>query len=218
MMHLSLIQKIVVYALPLLFAITVHEVAHGWVASKLGDKTAQILGRLTLNPIKHIDMIGTIIVPLILLALGGFIFGWAKPVPINPQNFKNPRRDLALVSISGPFSNLIMAFIWAAIMKLGIYLYGIGLHAALPVVLMGQAGIFINLILMILNLIPIPPLDGGHFVSCLLPGRIAYYYDRIEPYGFLILLILIATRILSLIFTPLLILFYRLIASLFGLG
>jgi len=218
MIHLSLIQKIIIYALPLLFAITVHEVAHGWVASKLGDKTAQILGRLTLNPIKHIDMIGTIIVPLILLWLGGFIFGWAKPVPVNPRNFKNPRHGMALVSIAGPLSNLFMAIIWAIIMKLGLVLYGRGIHAALPVILMGQAGIFINLILMILNLIPIPPLDGGHFVSSLLPGRIAYYYDRIEPYGFLILLILIATHVLSLIFTPALFFLYRIIASIFGLG
>jgi len=187
-MDMTLIQKICIWAVPVLFAITVHEVAHGWVALKCGDKTALMLGRLTFNPLKHIDLIGTIFVPLILLALGGFIFGWAKPVPVNPNNLKY-RRQMALVSIAGPLANLIMAFLWALLMKLGLYLSDHFTLASIPLIYMGQAGVFINLMLGLLNLIPIPPLDGGRFVSALLPGKQAYYYDRLEPYGFIILLV-----------------------------
>jgi Zn-dependent protease len=218
MLELNFIQKVIVLALPILFAITVHEVAHGWVASKLGDKTALMLGRLTLNPLKHIDLVGTVILPLILLFMGGFIFGWAKPVPVNPNNLKKPRRDMALVAIAGPIANIIMAFIWAGIMKLGIILTGHGLKFALPIVLMGQAGIMINLVLMILNLIPIPPLDGSRIISALLPAKLAYKYDRIAPYGIFILLLLLVTRILHLILFPPIILLQKLIATIFGLG
>jgi len=218
MLELNFIQKVIVLALPILFAITVHEVAHGWVASKLGDKTALMLGRLTLNPLKHIDLVGTVILPLMLLFLGGFIFGWAKPVPVNPNNLKKPRRDMALVAIAGPIANIIMAFIWAGIMKLGIILTGHGLKFALPIVLMGQAGIMINLVLMILNLIPIPPLDGSRIISALLPAKLAYKYDRIAPYGFFILLLLLVTGILHLFLFPPIILLQKLIAIIFGLG
>jgi len=218
MLELNFIQKVIVLALPILFAITVHEVAHGWVASKLGDKTALMLGRLTLNPLKHIDLVGTVILPLMLLFLGGFIFGWAKPVPVNPNNLKKPRRDMALVAIAGPIANIIMAFIWAGIMKLGIILTGHGLKFALPIVLMGQAGIMINLVLMILNLIPIPPLDGSRIISALLPAKLAYKYDRIAPYGIFILLLLLVTGILHLILFPPIILLQKLIATIFGLG
>lgn len=218
MMELSLLQKIIIWALPVLFAITIHEVAHGYVASKLGDKTALILGRLTFNPLKHIDMIGTVLVPLVLLFLGGFIFGWAKPVPINPRNFKNPRRDMALVSIAGPLSNLIMAFIWAAIMKLGLMLMGMGTKAGLPITLMGQAGIMINLVLMFLNLIPIPPLDGSRIVAAIIPMKWLYYYDRIEPYGFVILLLLIFTGVLGWIIGPGIMAIYKLFILIFHLN
>jgi Zn-dependent protease len=217
MLDLNIIQKIAVWALPVLFAITVHEVAHGWVALKLGDKTALMLGRLTLNPLKHIDMVGTVIVPLVLLTFGGFIFGWAKPVPINPQNFKHKKRDMALVSIAGPLANFIMAIIWAGITKLGLILLNNGMSAALPVVLMGQAGISINLVLMVLNLIPIPPLDGSHIIAAILPGRWVYYYDRIAPYGFFILLFLLITGMLSFILWPPIMALQRLIATLLGL-
>jgi len=218
MWQLNIIQKIIVLAFPVLFAITVHEVAHGWIASKLGDKTALMLGRLTLNPLKHIDIVGTIIVPLALLFLGGFIFGWAKPVPVNPNNLKKPRRDMALVAIAGPIANIIMAFIWAAIMKLGSILMGHGLQFALPIVLMGQAGILINLTLMALNLIPIPPLDGSRVIAALLPPKLAYKYDRIAPYGFFVLLLLLTTGILRLFLWPPIALLHKLIAMIFGLG
>lgn len=218
MWQLNFIQQVIVYALPILFAITVHEVAHGWVASKLGDKTALMLGRLTLNPLKHIDLIGTVIIPLILLFLGGFIFGWAKPVPVNPNNLKKPRRDMAFVAIAGPIANIIMAFIWAAIMKLGSVLMGHGLQFALPIVLMGQAGVMINLVLMVLNLIPIPPLDGSRVVSALLPPKLAYKYDRIAPYGIFVLLLLLVTGILHLFLWPPIVLLQKLIAMIFQLG
>lgn len=217
MWQLNFIQQVIVYALPILFAITVHEVAHGWVASKLGDKTALMLGRLTLNPLKHIDLIGTVILPLTLLLLGGFIFGWAKPVPVNPNNLKKPRRDMALVAIAGPIANIIMAFFWAAIMKLGSILMGHGLQFALPIVLMGQAGIMINLVLMALNLIPIPPLDGSRVVAALLPPKLAYKYDRIAPYGIFILLLLLVTHILHLFLWPPIVLLQKLISLIFRL-
>jgi Zn-dependent protease len=203
-MNLSTMQMIAVWAIPVVFAITLHEASHGWMASKLGDKTAQMLGRLTLNPLKHIDLFGTIIIPLSLLLMGGkVIFGWAKPVPINPQNLKHPRRDLALISIIGPFSNLLMAIIWAMVMKVGLLLnHNAATNIPLFLKLTGEAGIMINLILGVLNLIPIPPLDGGHFVSNLLPKRVAYYYDRVERYGFVIILILVLTRVLNVLLIP----------------
>lgn len=217
MLQLSFIQNITVWALPVLFAITVHEVAHGLVASKLGDKTALILGRLSFNPLKHIDLIGTVLVPLVLLWMGGFIFGWAKPVPINARNFKNPRRDMAIVSIAGPLANFMMAIIWAGIMKIGLVLMSHGIIAARPVLLMGQAGITINLVLMFLNLIPIPPLDGSRIIAALLPLRWLYYYDRIEPYGFFILLIIIFTGSLGWILGPGINICYNLLFLIFRL-
>jgi len=218
MIQMTLIQTIAIWLLPVLFGITVHEVAHGWMASKLGDKTAKILGRLTLNPIKHIDLIGTVLLPLALLFFRSpFIFGWAKPVPISPKNFKHPRRDMVLVSLAGPLSNLLMAFIWAGVAKLGMILISSGLQWATPILLMGQAGILVNVILMVLNLIPIPPLDGGRVVSGLLPGRLAYHYDRIEPYGFIILIVLLFTNVLGLIITLPLNLILGFIFTIFGL-
>ncbi len=197
MMELTIMQKIAIWAIPVILAITVHEVAHGWVAAKFGDKTAQMLGRLTLNPMKHIDPIGTIIVPIALLIAGGFVFGWAKAVPVNTANFKNPRHDMAWVAIAGPASNLLMAVAWAFVAKLG-YLVSmtypdIGQFLALS----GLAGISINLVLFILNLIPIPPLDGSRVLSAFLPKKLAYNYNRIEPYGFLILLGLLIFGILG---------------------
>ena len=195
---LNLVQKIIIWAVPVIFAITVHEFSHGWVASKLGDNTAKFLGRLTLNPIKHVDPIGTIAVPLILLVLGGFVFGWAKPVPINWSNLRNPKRDIALVAIAGPLSNLIMALLWALFIKLGIMLsHSISPSIALSMIYMGSAGILINLVLLFLNLIPIPPLDGSRVVSSFLPRKLANSYNMVEPYGFIILVLLLATGVLS---------------------
>jgi Zn-dependent protease len=217
-MDMSLIQKIIIWAIPVLFAITIHEVAHGWVALKFGDKTALMMGRLTINPIKHIDPLGTILVPGVLLALGGIIFGWAKPVPVTPQNLRNPRRDMAIVAVAGPASNLLMAIFWAAIMKIGLLLGGESPRFAIPIIYMGQAGIFINLMLMVLNLVPLPPLDGGQFVSNLLPPKKAYYFDKIEPYGFLILLVLLATGILTKILGPIIFYLWHLLTIIFHLA
>lgn len=201
---INILQKIILWGIPLLFAITVHEVAHGWIAAKLGDPTAKMLGRLTLNPIKHIDLIGTIIVPLTLLMLGGFIFGWAKPVPITWQNLKNPKRDTALVALAGPMANLMMALLWAMVAKIGSLLKGNDNSLSLKVIIaMGEIGIIVNIVLLILNLFPIPPLDGSRIVSAFLPGRLAYQYNRLELVGFFILIGLIATGVLQYILLPL---------------
>lgn len=187
MMELTLMQKFAVWAMPVMFAITLHEVAHGWVAMLFGDRTAQLQGRLTLNPIKHIDPVGTILVPGLLLFLGGFIFGWAKAVPVNPYNFKRPKVDMAWVAIAGPLANLLMAIIWAAIAKLGLVLMASQPDLGQFLTYSGMAGISINLILLVLNLLPIPPLDGSRVLSAALSPKLSYYYNRIEPYGFFIL-------------------------------
>lgn len=202
-MHgLTVIQYAAVAALPLLFAITVHEVAHGWVALRFGDRTAQMLGRLTLNPVKHIDPIGTILVPGALLMLGGFIFGWAKPVPVDWRNLHNPKRDMAIVAAAGPLANLAMAIGWAIIAKIGLMLASSFPWASVPMILMGKIGIFLNLVLMVLNLLPIPPLDGGRVLTGLLPGRWAIMLAKVEPYGFFILLGLLITGVLWKILSP----------------
>ncbi len=192
MNELSLIQRIVVWILPVIFAITVHEVAHGWVAKKYGDNTAFNQGRLTLNPIKHIDWLGTIVIPgLLLLSFTGFIFGWAKPVPVDPRNFKNPRKDMSVVALAGPLANLFMAIAWAMLARIGVMIETE--FISLPFIYTGIAGISINLVLALINLLPIPPLDGSRIVTGVLPGRLAWYYNRFERFGFLILLVLLMT-------------------------
>lgn len=197
MNELNLMQRVAIWALPILFAITVHEVAHGWMARRLGDPTAMMLGRLTLNPVKHIDPVGTILVPGLLLLFGGFIFGWAKPVPVTWENLKHPKRDMALVAAAGPIANLLMAFLWALVAKLGFLLGNSFAWAALPMMYMGGAGVAINIVLMVLNLLPVPPLDGGRVLAGVLPGPWAWQLGRLEPYGFLILLVLLATGLLG---------------------
>ncbi|WP_024298837.1 site-2 protease family protein [Methylomicrobium lacus] len=194
--ELSLVQRIVVWILPVIFAITVHEVAHGWVAKKFGDNTADQQGRLTLNPLNHIDWLGTVILPGLLLLTGtGFIFGWAKPVPVDARNFKNPRKDMAWVALAGPISNLLMAIGWALLARLGVL---IGIEAiSMPLIYSGVAGISINLVLALINLLPIPPLDGSRVLTGILPNTWAWKYNRLERYGFLILLVLLYTRILN---------------------
>lgn len=216
--RLTLAQTFAVWALPVIFAITLHEVSHGWVALKLGDTTAKMLGRLTINPIKHIDIVGTIIVPAILLFVGGFIFGWAKPVPVNYNNLKNPRRDMALVAAAGPVSNLLMAIFWAGIIKVGIILMQHHAQAGPWLAYTGQAGLMINLILMTLNLIPIPPLDGSRVIESFLPPSLAIGYSKLEPYGFFILLGLLYFGILGMFILPPVVYVRGIILTVFGLG
>lgn len=202
---LNLVQKIAIWVIPVLFAITLHEVAHGFVANRLGDPTARMLGRLSVNPIRHIDPIGTVIVPIVMLLLpGGFLFGWAKPVPIGVRNLGNQRRDMALVGAAGPAANFLMAIFWALVVRLG---YGLGAVApslALPVALAGVAGVFINSILMVFNLLPLPPLDGGRVAASLMPPRWSSVYDRIEPFGFWIIILLLLTGVLGIVLYPVL--------------
>lgn len=199
MLELNLVQKIAIWVVPVVLAITVHEVAHGWVARKLGDNTAFMLGRLTLNPFKHVDPMGTILIPgMLLLMQAGFIFGYAKPVPINWKNLRHPKRDMALVAAAGPGANLLMAVAWGLFIRLGLLLGEPGV----ALVYMGVAGITINIILMVLNLLPLPPLDGGRVMTGLLPGPWAYQFSRIEPYGFFILIGLLITGVLGLVLWP----------------
>lgn len=203
----SLIQTITVYALPVLFGITLHEAAHGYVARMFGDPTAWQLGRVTLNPIKHIDPIGTIAVPLFLLFAtkmmggAGLLFGWAKPVPVDWGRLRNPKRDMLWVALAGPGSNIFMAILWALSLKLFI---SAGMGPDDFWVKMAFAGINVNLVLMALNLLPLPPLDGGRVVFSLLPARLAWQYQRLEPYGMLILVVLMLTGSLWVILQPLL--------------
>lgn len=201
---LSLTQQLCIWALPLLFAITFHEAAHAFVASLRGDTTAKRLGRLTLNPIPHIDPFGTLILPLLLGILTQFTFliGYAKPVPIHWGLLKKPRQDMILVALSGPFANLLMVLFWAFCFKAATLM-----RLSMPslfLLLTAKAGILINLVLIFLNLIPIPPLDGSRVVSSMLPTRQALAYNKIEPYGFIILILLIMTGVLGRLFTPLL--------------
>ncbi len=217
MEELTTVQRIAVWALPILFAITVHEVAHGWVAKRLGDPTAYMMGRLTLNPIRHVDPVGTVIVPLALTLLGGFIFGWAKPVPVTWENLRHPKRDMVLVAAAGPLANLAMALLWALAMKLGMLLGDDARWVALPLIYMGFAGITINLVLMVLNLLPLPPLDGGRVVTGLLPGPLAWRYARLEPYGLMILLALLVMGWLGHLLWPPVALLQGLLFDLLGL-
>ena len=201
-MELNVIQVIAIYALPVIFAITFHEAAHAYAAKYFGDLTAYSQGRVSLNPIRHIDPIGTVALPLILLAIsklfgGGFIFGWAKPVPVNFGNLRNPKRDMLWVAAAGPGANLLMALFWA---------------------LMGAAGVMVNAIFMVLNLLPIPPLDGGRIVVSLLPYRQAVQFSRIEPYGFIIILVLLFTKVLDYVMWPLVTVTIELVSALLGIA
>jgi len=202
--ELTLVGKIAVWALPVIFAITVHEVAHGWVANKLGDPTAKSLGRLTLNPVSHVDPVGTLLVPGILLALGGFMFGWAKPVPVNWRNLKHPKQDMVYVALAGPLANLVMALLWAGAIKVGFILMANGEAETIgqPLIYMGFAGVMINVVLMTLNLLPILPLDGGRVLAGLLPNALSLQYAKLERFGFPILVIIIMMGWLSSILGP----------------
>jgi len=198
-MELTLIQKIAIYALPVIFAITVHEAAHGYAAKYFGDMTAHLQGRITLNPIHHIDPIGTILVPVLTMLAGGILFGWAKPVPVDFSRLRNPKKDMFWVAAAGPASNFVMAILWALI-------FGFA-HLApeafvLPLSYMAQAGIMINVVLLVLNLLPLPPLDGGRIAVSLLPNHLAYQFSKLERFGFIILIVLLFTGLLSKIMMP----------------
>ncbi len=217
-MEFNLVQTIAISALPVIFAITLHEAAHGYVAKLFGDNTAYALGRVSLNPLRHIDMVGTIIVPLVILATtklfgSGMLFGWAKPVPVDFSALRHPKRDMLWVAAAGPFANLLMAVLWAFALKFAV----VTPHNAftLPLSLMAEVGIKANLVLMVLNLLPILPLDGGRIAVSLLPHRLAYSYSRLEPYGFPILLLLLFTDTLGVILNPALLLCLQLFESIF---
>ena len=204
-MDFPLLQTIALYAVPVVFAITLHEAAHGYVARLFGDHTAWMLGRVTLNPLKHIDPVGTVIVPLALLLLsklaggGGFLFGWAKPVPVNFANLRNPKREMLWVAAAGPATNLAMAILWGFLFRFagdGAVFDSDGLQV------MAQAGVMINVVLMVLNLLPILPLDGGRIAVSLLPHSLAVGFARLEPYGFMVIILLLATGILDRLMDP----------------
>ena len=194
-MGMDSVTRLLAFAIPAVFAITVHEVAHGWVASRLGDPTAARAGRLTLNPLRHVDPIGTVLVPAVIYLTSGAFFGWAKPVPVDWRFLRNPRRDMALVAAAGPASNLLMLIGWIALM----------LHSAprSPLAEMSWTGISFNATIMVLNLLPVPPLDGSRIVTALLPPRLIGPYARIEPYGLLILAGLLMSGVLGSLLGPL---------------
>jgi Zn-dependent protease len=216
MPEMNLIQTISVWAIPVLFAITLHEVAHGWVALSFGDRTAQMLGRLSLNPVRHIDTVGTVILPLMLMTFGGFLFGWAKPVPVNYSNLKNPKRDMAIVAVAGPLTNLLMLIGWAAALRFS-FLSPAEEGVILGIRYMAVAGISINIGLMVLNMLPLPPLDGGRVVAGLLPHRAALAYSRIEPYGLVILILGMISGVLGAVMSWPMAVCYGLTLQLFGI-
>jgi len=213
-MDLTIIQKFAAYSLPIIFAITVHEAAHGYAAKYFGDMTAFHLKRISLNPIRHIDPMGTIVLPALLFFLqAGFIFGWAKPVPVNFSNLRNPKKDMLWVALAGPGANLIMAIFWTIIYSNQLFFPNM---AQSFIGIMAIAGIQINIVLMVLNLLPLPPLDGGRVAVSLLPYPWSGKLAGLERYGFFILIFLLATGILGAILSPLIRVSQNVILTIFG--
>jgi Zn-dependent protease len=210
----QLVQTVALAAIPVLFAITLHEAAHGYVARHFGDMTADKAGRITLNPLRHIDPFGTIVLPLLTLWIGGILFGWAKPVPVNFAALRQPKKDMLWVAIAGPASNLVMALGWALLYKMGLMFPEN--YFADPMLGMAMWGIRINAVLMVLNLLPLPPLDGGRVAVSLLPHRQAFQLAKIEPYGMFILIFLAITPVLAWIILPPLNLVFKLLSFIFG--
>jgi Zn-dependent protease len=213
----TLIQTIAIAALPVIFAITLHEAAHGYAARHFGDPTAWQAGRISVNPLRHVDLVGTIIVPIaiLLLSTGGILFGWAKPVPVDFGRLRQPKRDMLWVAAAGPLANLVMALFWAAVMKLA-WLLPLNFFS-LPMARMAEIGMGVNVALMVLNLFPLPPLDGGRIAVSLLPQHLAWRYAQLERFGFPILLVLLFTGTLSSVLTPLMLLVGSLIEVVFQL-
>lgn len=212
----DLLYNVAVWLLPVLLAITLHEVAHGYVASLLGDKTAKNLGRLTVNPLKHVDPVGTVVVPMFMAMVSPFVMGWAKPVPVDPRNFKSPLLDMALVAAAGPISNFFMACFWAGF----IVFFRSFLEMSPTLVFfikMGEAGILINILLMVLNLLPIPPLDGGRVVAGIMPKGLALPFMQLERFGMVLVILLLVTGILGKVLWPIMEHFIKIIRVIFGL-
>ncbi len=200
----AIIQKITIWALPVLLAIILHEVAHGWVAEKFGDNTARWMGRITLNPVKHIDPVGTVLIPIVLVVIGSpFLFGYAKPVPIDSRKMRNPKRDMIWVALAGPATNLILALLSTILLMLVLQLPQSLFWVIEPLALMCQASIIINMVLCVFNLLPLPPLDGGRIAVGLLPGPMAWQLSRLEPFGFLIIVALLVFGVLQGVIGPL---------------
>lgn len=219
-MDLNIVQVIALYAIPVILAITLHEAAHGYVAMRFGDMTAYAAGRVSLNPIRHIDPFGTIALPLAILAIAklfggsGILFGWAKPVPVNFANLRHPKRDMLWVAAAGPLSNLVMALLWALVAKIAVSMPAA--YFALPMALMGAAGVFTNVIFMVLNLLPLPPLDGGRILVSLLPHRLGLRVARLERYGLIILIVLLFAGVLNGVLWPVIRNTVRLMSSAFA--
>jgi len=209
--------KILIYATPILLAVSLHEAAHGWIAHLLGDPTAKRLGRLTANPLKHIDPVGTILVPIIMVVVLGFPFGWAKPVPVDVRNFVHPQKDMALVALAGPVSNFLMAIFWTLVLFASTRLLPYG-TLLLVMKAMAEVGVVINLILMVLNLLPVPPLDGGRIVTGILPYNLAVYFVRLEMIGMWVVIFLLASGILGKILMPMVQMIQNNLYAIFGLG
>lgn len=214
----AILRLVALYAIPGIFAITLHEAAHGYAARHFGDPTAHRAGRITLNPVRHVDPIGTLLVPIVILAVSGgkYAFGWAKPVPVNFAALHNPKRDMLWVAAAGPGANLVMAVLWALVVKMA-EVIPVNYFTE-PMVFMARGGIIINAVLMVLNLLPLPPLDGGRIAVSLLPRSLAYRFALVEPYGMIIIIVLMFLGVLGSLLLPVVGGFLGVLAGVFNIG